>query len=71
MTCTLACTVVEQQTQFTLWPILSLPMKDLNGHVTVAGFYEDVEELSSQDGSNIAKEIKFEFDTVDKLDVQG
>ena len=30
-------------------------MKDLNGHVTVAGFYEDVEELSSQDGSNIAK----------------
>ena len=30
-------------------------MKDLNGHVTVAGFYEDVEELSSQDRSNIAK----------------
>ena len=30
-------------------------MKDLNGHVTVANFYEDVEEISSQDRSNIAK----------------
>ena len=30
-------------------------IRDLNGHVTVAGFYEDVEELSSQDRSNIAK----------------
>ncbi len=49
-------------------------MKDLNGHIKVTGFYDDVEELSSQDRSNIAK-IPFEDEAYIKelgvLDVFG